>query len=79
MVHSKPKRTPPVTNIQILVAVIVAALFPTITAIIGILLNQNGQTRIENRISVMESDVRRFFQILGEHGGKIDILTADRK
>lgn len=47
---------------------------PTTLILIGILLNQTGQTRIETRLNVIESDLRRFYEILGGHGEAINII-----
>jgi hypothetical protein len=47
---------------------------PTVTVLIGILLNQLGLNRMENRLQVIEGDLRRFWQILGEHSAKIENL-----
>lgn len=47
---------------------------PTVAILIGILLNQTGLGRLEGRLNVIESDLRRFYEILGAHGEAIDIL-----
>ncbi len=47
---------------------------PTVTVLIGILLNQLRMNRMENRLQVIEGDLRRFWQILGEHSAKIENL-----
>ena len=61
---------------------------PTVTVLIGILLNQlglsrteMGQNRLENRLQVIEGDLRRFWQILGEHSARLDNIekTIERK
>ena len=54
---------------------------PTVTVLIGILLNQLGQSRMENRLQVIEGDLRRFWQILGEHSARLDNVekAIDRK
>jgi len=38
---------------------------PTVTVLLGILLNQLGSSRIESRLKVIEGDLRRFYQLLG--------------
>jgi len=38
---------------------------PTVTVLLGILLNQLGSSRIESRLQVIEGDLRRFYQLLG--------------
>ena len=43
-----------------------------VTVLIGILINLIGVGRLENRLLVIEGDLRRFYQILGEHSAKID-------
>ena len=57
------------TNIQLWLAIGI----PTVAVLIGILLNQVSFSRIEGRLTVIEADLRRFFQILGEHGKSIEI------
>jgi len=47
---------------------------PSVLVLVGILLNQLGQTRLENRVQSIEGDLRRFYQLIGEHSGKIDFL-----
>ena len=51
---------------------------PTVTVMVGILLNVTGLNRVENRIEtrllVIEGDLRRFYQIIGEHTARIDNL-----
>lgn len=47
---------------------------PTFVVLVGILLNQLGQGRIETRLLSIEADLRRFYQILGQHDEAIDIL-----
>lgn len=55
-----------------------AICIPTVTVLMGILLNVTGLSRLESRIEarllVIEGDLRRFYQILGEHSAKIDNL-----
>ena len=51
---------------------------PTVTVLMGILLNVTGlnrvESRIETRLLAIEGDLRRFYQILGEHSAKIENL-----
>jgi hypothetical protein len=47
---------------------------PSVLVLVGILLNQLGQGRVETRLLSIEGDLRRFYQLIGEHGGKIEIL-----
>lgn len=47
---------------------------PTVVVLVGILLNQLGIGRVETRLNIIEGDLRRFFQIMGEHSAKIDNL-----
>jgi hypothetical protein len=51
---------------------------PTIAVLLGILLNVTGlnrlETRIDTRLLVIEGDLRRFYQILGEHSAKVENL-----
>ena len=65
------------TNAQLWLAIGI----PTVTVLIGILLNQLGQNRMENRLQVIEGDLRRFWQILGEHSARLDNVekAIDRK
>ncbi len=44
------------------------------TVLVGILLNALGVSRVESRLQVIEGDLRRFYQMLGEHSAKIDNL-----
>jgi hypothetical protein len=48
---------------------------PVLAILFGILLNQRGLDKLEGRMDRMRSDLSRFFQILGEHGGKIELLS----
>jgi len=74
-----------VTNAQLLLAILI----PTITVLVGILLNHTGNNRVETnlnarisavesnlggRLTLIEGDLRRFYQILGEHGARLDNL-----
>ncbi|HUH62091.1 MAG TPA: hypothetical protein VLZ50_03790 [Terracidiphilus sp.] len=52
----------------------IAVGIPTVTVLVGILLNALGVSRVENRLQVIEGDLRRFYQMLGEHSAKIDNL-----
>jgi hypothetical protein len=52
----------------------VAIGIPTVTVLVGILLNQLGSSRIESRLQAIEGDLRRFYQLLGEHSAKIENL-----
>lgn len=52
----------------------IAVGIPTITVLLGILLNAHGLSRlegriqsVENRLLAIEAGLRRFYQILGEH------------
>jgi hypothetical protein len=54
---------------------------PVLVILFGILFNQRGLDRLEgrfdrleHRIDTIQSDLSRFYQILGEHGGKIEML-----
>lgn len=58
---------------------------PVLAILFGILFNQRGLDklegrvdsrfdRLEKRMDTMQSDLSRFYQILGEHSGKIDLL-----
>jgi hypothetical protein len=54
---------------------------PVMAILFGILFNQRGLDRLEGRfdrlekrIDVIQSYLSRFYQILGEHGGKIEML-----
>lgn len=58
------------TNIQLWLAIGVPSFF----VLVGILLNQVGFTRVESRLTAIEADLRRFYQILGEHSKSINIL-----
>jgi hypothetical protein len=49
---------------------------PTFVVLVGILLNQLGQGRIETRLLSIESDLRRFYQFLGQHDEAISILKT---
>lgn len=59
-----------VSNLQLLLVIGI----PTLSVLIGIVLNERGQSRLESRLTVMEGDLRRFYQMLGEHSGQIDML-----
>ena len=56
------------TNTQLWIATVI----PTFTVLAGILLNFTAIGRVENRLSSIEADLRRFYQILGEHSAKLD-------
>ncbi|MGD0798750.1 MAG: hypothetical protein ABR910_13625 [Acidobacteriaceae bacterium] len=54
---------------------------PVMAILFGILFNQRGLDRLEcrfdrleKRIDVIQSDLSRFYQILGGQGGKIEML-----
>ena len=58
---------------------------PVVAILFGVLLNQRGMgklegrvdsrfDRLEHRIDTIQADLSRFYQILGEHGGKIEML-----
>lgn len=58
---------------------------PVLAILFGILFNQRGLDRLESRfdrlkkrMDTMQSDLARFYQILGEHGGKIELLSKNR-
>jgi hypothetical protein len=38
------------------------------------MVNQLGQSRVETRLLNIEGDQRRFYQLIGEHGGKIEMI-----
>ena len=55
---------------------------PVLAILFGILFNQRGLDRLESRfdrlekrMDTMQSDLSRFYQILGERGGKIELLS----
>jgi len=52
----------------------IAVGIPTVTVLVGILLNALGVGRVESRLQVIEGDLRRFYQMLGEHSAKIENL-----
>lgn len=58
------------SNAQLLLAILI----PTITVLVGILLNHSGNGRLVARLISIEGDLRRFYQILGEHGARLDNL-----
>jgi len=58
---------------------------PVLAILFGILFNQRGLDRLEGRVDSrfdrlekrmdnMQSDLSRFYQILGEHSGKIEMM-----
>jgi hypothetical protein len=54
---------------------------PVLVILMGILFNQRGLDRLEGRfdrlekpIDKIQSDLSRFYQILGEHSGKLEML-----
>jgi hypothetical protein len=54
---------------------------PVLVILMGILFNQRGLDRLEGRfdrlekrIDTIQSDLSRFYQILGEHSGKLEML-----
>jgi hypothetical protein len=58
---------------------------PVVAILFGILLNQRGMDklegrvdsrfdRLERRMDAMQADWSRFYQVLGEHSGKIEML-----
>ena len=54
---------------------------PVLAILFGILFNQRGLDRLgarfdrlEKRMETMQSDFSRFYQILGEHSGKIEMM-----
>jgi len=59
---------------------------PVLTILFAVLVNQRGLekleermdgrfNRLEGRMDTMQADLSRFYQILGEHGGKIELLS----
>ena len=62
-------------NEQLLLAIGI----PAMMILIGIILQQVGTGRVEARLTVIEADLRRFYQILGEHTGQIDILKGKQQ
>jgi hypothetical protein len=52
----------------------IAVGIPTVTVLVGILLNALGVSRVESRLQVIEGDLRGFYQMLGEHSAKIENL-----
>jgi hypothetical protein len=50
----------------------IAVGIPTLAVLVGILLNQVGLVRLEARLNVIEGDLRRFFQMLGQLLGQHD-------
>ena len=58
------------TNAQLWIATVV----PTLAVIVGFLLNHTGIARIENRLTTIEADLRRFYQMFGEFGVRITDL-----
>ena len=62
------------TNLQLILAICIPTCIPTVTVLIGILLNNQRFNTIESRLIVIEADLRRFYEILGDHSGRIDIL-----
>lgn len=79
------------TNLQLWLAIGI----PSFMVLVGILLNLRGSGRLEDRISalenimnnrftVIEGDLRRFYELLGEHSGRIEgcsvrITNLERK
>jgi hypothetical protein len=63
------------TNTQLYLAMGV----PSVLVLLGVLLNQIGQARLETRLTVIEGDLRQFYKSLGDVGGKVEILLSDRK
>ncbi len=51
---------------------------PVLAILFGILLNQRGLDKLESRMDRTQADLSRFYQILREHGGKIDLLSKSR-
>ena len=58
---------------------------PVLAILFGILYNQRGLDRLEGRVDsgfdrlekrmdTMQADLSRFYQILGEHSGKIEMM-----
>jgi hypothetical protein len=58
---------------------------PVIVILFGILFNQRGLDKLEGRVDsrfdwlekrmdTMQADLSRFYQVLGEHDGKIELL-----
>jgi hypothetical protein len=58
---------------------------PVIVILFGILFNQRGLDklegrvdsrfdRLEKRMDTIQADLSRFYQVLGEHSGKIEML-----
>jgi hypothetical protein len=60
------------TNIQLWLTIGV----PSFLVLVGILLNQLGQNRIETRLLSIEGDLRQFYKTLGQHGEAIDIAKT---
>jgi hypothetical protein len=62
------------TNMQLLLAVLMPTIVPTVAVLIGIFINLSGNARLENRLNIVEGDLRRFYEILGAHGEAIETL-----
>jgi len=58
------------TNAQLYLAVGI----PTFMVLVGIVLNQVGQGRIENRLTTIEGDLRNFYATQGHHEATLDIV-----
>lgn len=63
------------TDVQLWLAVGV----PSFLVLVGILLNQLGQSRVETRLLNIEGDLRRFYPLIGEHSGKIEMIEKGSK
>jgi hypothetical protein len=63
------------------VQLFIAAGLPTMTVLVGILLNQRSSVllerrmdRIEARLDRIEADLREFYRTLGQHDARLDNL-----
>lgn len=58
------------TNLQLLLSIGI----PTLAVLVSILLNSARFSAIEQRLIVMESDMRQFYHLTGKLEGRVDAL-----
>ncbi len=58
------------TNVQLLLSIGI----PTLAVLLGIFYNDARFNSIEQRLIVIGGDLRRFYETLGRHKGRIDAI-----
>jgi hypothetical protein len=63
-----------VTNTQLLLAIAIPSLIPTIAVLLSILYNNGRFNAIDQRLIVIDGDLRQFYRDLGRHEGEINVI-----